>query len=81
MADVAGRLEAIFADLMPGEPVPVARRTRFNCVGWDSLFHLNLIVAIEQEFHVRLTDDDVVDLASFEGAVKIIEERQALRRG
>jgi len=81
VAEVTDHLEAIFVDLMPRESGPVARWTKLNCVNWDSLFHLNLIVAIEQEFQVRLTDDDIVDLTSFEAAAKIVEQRLAVRNG
>lgn len=81
MADVTDRLETIFMDLLPRESGPIARWTKLKCASWDSLFHLNLIVAIEQEFQVRLTDDDIMDLTSFEAAVKIVEQRLTVRHG
>jgi acyl carrier protein len=31
---------------------------------WDSLNHMNLIVALEEEFNVRFQDDEIVELTS-----------------
>ena len=39
---------------------------------WDSVAHLQLVVAIEDNFHVRLTPADVVDLKSYRAAVDIL---------
>jgi len=41
---------------------------------WDSLQQLNLILAIEQEFDVALSDNDVQEIESFEIAVAILSE-------
>lgn len=75
MTDHASRLETIFADLMREETVPVRQRTKLNCAHWDSLMQLGLISAIEQEFGVTLTDEDAIDLNSFESAVQIVGEK------
>lgn len=32
---------------------------------WDSLKHLNLIVALEEEFGIRIDDNDTIQLTSF----------------
>jgi acyl carrier protein len=32
---------------------------------WDSMNHMNLILAIEEEFQLKILDDDAVDLLSF----------------
>ncbi len=32
---------------------------------WDSLSHMTLIAAIEDEFHVELTLDDIVGMTTF----------------
>ncbi len=38
---------------------------------WDSLNHMNLIVALEEDFNVRFTDEDILHLLS----LPKIEER------
>jgi acyl carrier protein len=70
--DIAVTMERIFGDLMAGESTPVRARTRRNCAGWDSLFQLNLVVAIEQEFGLIVPDDDAIELGSFTAAVRLV---------
>lgn len=40
---------------------------------WDSLGHLNLIMALESEFGVTLTEDDMVNITTVRSACDIIE--------
>jgi acyl carrier protein len=38
---------------------------------WDSLRHMNLVVALEQAFNVELSDDQVVEILSYK-LIKIV---------
>ncbi|MFA6051854.1 MAG: acyl carrier protein [Methylobacter sp.] len=40
-----------------------------NIEQWDSLRHMNLVVALEEEFEVRLPDESISEMVSF----KLIE--------
>lgn len=40
--------------------------------GWDSVGHMALVVALEQEFDCMLDMDDVLDMSSYEKAVAIM---------
>lgn len=42
---------------------------------WDSLKHMTLIVALEQEFNIRFTDDEVTDLLNLELIKQIISSK------
>ena len=42
---------------------------------WDSLAHLNLVTAIEDEFDVMLDVDNVLGLHSFTAAVDMLKGR------
>ncbi len=75
MVELAARLERIFLELMVGEAVPVRERTKLACLTWDSLMQLNLISAIEQEFHMTLSDEEAIDLNSFAAALATIREK------
>ena len=77
MPDLDVRLERIFLELMPRETVSPRERTRLNCVSWDSLMQLNLLVAIEQEFAIRITDDEALDLNAYTVARQLVEEKLA----
>jgi hypothetical protein len=41
---------------------------------WDSVAHLQLVVAIEDEFGIHLNSGDVVDLQSYTAAVAILRK-------
>jgi acyl carrier protein len=40
---------------------------------WDSVAHLQLVVAIEDAFSIRLSPADVMDLTSYALAVEILQ--------
>jgi|APSaa5957512535_1039671.scaffolds.fasta_scaffold44353_3 acyl carrier protein len=42
---------------------------------WDSLRHMSLILALEQEFEIRFTDDEMTELLNFKLIVDIVSER------
>ncbi len=42
---------------------------------WDSLTHMNLIIALEEEFNVTLSDDEVVHMVSMPLICRILSSR------
>lgn len=42
---------------------------------WDSLKQMNLIVALEEEFNLEFTDEEIEDLLNFKLIKLTIEER------
>jgi acyl carrier protein len=45
---------------------------------WDSLHHLNLVLALEQEFGVQFTPEEIEQLLSVELVAALVKERLAL---
>jgi acyl carrier protein len=43
--------------------------------GWDSLAHIDLVVAIEKHFKIKLATGDVVDLKNVGELIAVIEKR------
>ncbi|MFT5755363.1 MAG: acyl carrier protein [Alteromonadaceae bacterium] len=43
---------------------------------WDSLKHMNLIFAIEDEFNITIPDDNLSDSTNVISLMKIISEQQ-----
>lgn len=39
---------------------------------WDSVGHMTLVAAIEDEFDIQLDTDDIIDMSSFEKAQEIL---------
>lgn len=77
MSNYENKLKAIMASVLNVSPEEIDD----NCaVGsfkkWDSLAHMNLIVILEQEFNLELSDDDVADMLSYAIIRKIIDEKQ-----
>jgi acyl carrier protein len=44
---------------------------------WDSLHHLNLVLALEQEFAVQFTPEEIEQMLSIELAAALVEEKLA----
>ncbi len=42
---------------------------------WDSLQHLNLALALEQEFDVQFTTDDIAGMTDFARVVATVQKR------
>lgn len=42
---------------------------------WDSLRHMNLIVALEEEFGIVFTDDEMTELLNMELITSIISDK------
>lgn len=41
---------------------------------WDSVGHMALIAALEQEFDIMMETDDIIDLSSFEKGMEILSK-------
>lgn len=46
-----------------------------NCEQWDSLHHMSLLLAIEEEFEINLADDDVLNMKDFASIIGILESK------
>lgn len=42
---------------------------------WDSLKHMNLIAALEEEFKITFSDDDILDMLNYKIILKIVKEK------
>ena len=45
-----------------------------NIENWDSLRHMNLVLALEEEFNVEFTDDQVVEILSYQLIKLVLQE-------
>jgi acyl carrier protein len=46
-----------------------------NIESWDSLKHMNLIVALEEEFNVQFTDEEMLQMLNFQLISLILKEK------
>jgi acyl carrier protein len=59
-------LTAIFRDLFDMPNLNIDGLSRSNFPAWDSLAHVKLILAIEDEYGVRFTTDQVANVSTVE---------------
>lgn len=48
-----------------------------NVKSWDSLKHMNLIVALEEEFGVQFKDDEIVEMMNYSLIKLILSKKEA----
>ncbi len=46
-----------------------------NIENWDSLKHMNLIVALEEEFEIEFDDEEIVESMNYTLIVNILESK------
>jgi acyl carrier protein len=80
-AAIRDRLLGVFGQIFDDPPASLADSTTAADVdGWDSLSHIDLIVAIEREFGVTFTAGEVTNLPNVGALIKLIQTKTAARR-
>jgi len=46
-----------------------------NIASWDSLQHMNIVLALEQSFKISFTDEEIVELLSYEIILETLNEK------
>ena len=75
MDNTEQRIKQVMADVfdMPAETI-LENVSQDNLEGWYSLKHLDLVVALEEEFEITIPVEEVGNLISFKLIVVIIKE-------
>lgn len=59
--EIFEQLNEIFEDVIDEGPVKLTKTTRSGDIeGWDSLTHIQLIVAIEKAMNVKFTSEEII---------------------
>jgi acyl carrier protein len=59
--DVMEQLNAIFCQVFDDDDIKIAPEKTANDIdGWDSLSHVNLIVAVESHFSIRFSQKELL---------------------
>ncbi len=71
--EIFTRLNSVFRDVFDDESITVNETTCSDDIeDWDSLEHINLVSAVEQEFGVKFTMGQVVGMKNVGEMVNII---------
>lgn len=76
-AGIELRMRKVFAEALRMDAIPAGEILREKEPRWDSLRHVNLIFAIEDEFGVSLTEAEMTAIDSLAKAIALLEVRDA----
>ena len=76
--DVEKKLTTVMCQVfkLPGESI-APQASRKNLEQWDSLKHLNLILALEDAFGVEFSDNEIANIDTFEALVHSLKAKQS----
>ncbi len=74
--EIFGKLNEVFRDVFEDDDITVSDQTTADDIDdWDSLEHINLINAIEQEFGIKFNMGQIVSMKNVGEMVSIIESK------
>lgn len=71
------KLRELAADIFQIDVAPGQQIERATCGRWDSLNHLRLVMAVEEEFAVRLEPDEIANIASLADLQSLLDGKSA----
>jgi acyl carrier protein len=74
--DTRSRLRALLAEVL-GAPLSDGEVSRETMPSWDSLRHVEVIFAVEEEFEVYLSKEEMVRATSLSALVELVEAHLA----
>jgi acyl carrier protein len=77
--DAERRIKQVMAEVLEIDPAAIGEGFRREAVpAWDSLSHLRLVTALEEELGVRFTMKEVGEMERFEVIRRLVAERLAV---
>lgn len=78
MTDTWERLQVVFRDIFDDDSIVLREdMTAADVKNWDSLNHIDLIVAIEREFKVKFTTAEVTMLKNVGQLAALVDKKRA----
>lgn len=76
MSETATRLQNVFRNVFEDDEIVIEEGTTSKDIeDWDSLMHIELITAIESEFGIRFTTDEMSSAANVGEFISLIDEK------
>jgi acyl carrier protein len=76
MSELKERIRNVMSIVFGIEKVQVKDNSEPGLIeNWDSLRHMNLIVALEEEFGITFSDDEITELLNMELIISIVSEK------
>ncbi len=78
MNQTLAELNEVFREVFDDEGIDVGRATSAKDIDeWDSLMHVNLVLAVESRFGVRFTSTEVAGLKDVGELTDLVEKKRA----
>ena len=75
--EVLDRVRQVVADQLDEDDVALSMDTiASNVEGWDSLAHVRIMIAVEEEFGVRFDMSEITSLTNVGDLVRLVEAKQ-----
>tara|TARA_B100001093_G_C26315297_1_gene795317 strand:+ start:323 stop:562 length:240 start_codon:yes stop_codon:yes gene_type:complete len=69
------KLKELFKESLSISEEQVNDKLKYNEIEeWDSIGHMTLMSAIEEEFKITLETDDIIDFSSFQKGIEILKK-------
>lgn len=76
-----GKLKEVLARIFGVELAEITENASPDTIAsWDSLRHMNLVMALEEAFSVEFTDDQIVEILSYK-LIKIVLAEHGIELG
>jgi acyl carrier protein len=80
MADTMTRLTSVIRQVFDDDGINVRpETTAADIEGWDSINHVNLVLAVEREFKIRLSSSGIAGLKNVGELARLVDARMAAR--
>lgn len=68
------RLQFIFRDVLDNPNLQLNETTSIeNCQGWDSVATIQIVLAVENEYNIRFTTDEVARIRSVSDILRFLK--------
>ena len=72
---MATSVGSLFKTALNIEADKLTENLKYNDIEeWDSIGHMTLVAALEEEFKISLETDDIIDFSSFKKGIEILKK-------
>ncbi len=80
MSDTKERIQEAFRDIFDDNSIMLRDdMTAADVKNWDSLNHIDMIVAVESEFKIKFTTAEVTSLKNVGELIALVEKKRAAK--
>jgi acyl carrier protein len=74
--EILSRITDVVRDQLDDDEITLTAATEANSVdGWDSLAHVRIMIAVEEEFGVRFQTSEITSLKNVGGLVALVRSK------